>query len=228
MHACRHSSNDEGVEWSHLAGYDEVKEQVQLCCASLAVQFALVMLRPSHSPALPHGCSAKRVRLCATEHGWYCESTHDRQTGVALYGSVQVEETVMLQLQHAEMFKKVPCGHAHGGNTCSAARLPIRFARLRHRSFKALEWTQTPQIGPKPCCLRALRVSDRPVPASTESMCVSAMRLSGVPQAGCGKTTMARMIATRVKIPMVYVPLEAVMSKWSPATSASYRFCLGR
>lgn len=71
-------------------------------------------------------------------------------------------------------------------------------------------------------------MSDRPVPASTESMCVSAVRLSGVPQAGCGKTTMARMIATRVKIPMVYVPLEAVMSKWSPATSASYRFCLGR
>ena len=33
---------------------------------------------------------------------------------------------------------------------------------------------------------------------------------------------MARMIAARVKIAMVYVPLEAVMSKWSPATSASY------
>jgi hypothetical protein len=128
MHACRHSSNDEGVEWSHLAGYDEVKEQVQLCCASLAVQFALVMLRPSHSPALPHGCSAKRVRLCATEHGWYCESTHGRQTGVALYCSVQVEETVMLQLQHAEMFKKVPAGMRTAA--IPALRLGCRYVLL--------------------------------------------------------------------------------------------------
>lgn len=31
---------------------------------------------------------------------------------------------------------------------------------------------------------------------------------------GCGKTTSAKIIANQVKIPLVYVPLESIMSKW--------------
>jgi SpoVK/Ycf46/Vps4 family AAA+-type ATPase len=31
---------------------------------------------------------------------------------------------------------------------------------------------------------------------------------------GCGKTTMAKIIANQVNIPLIYMPIEAIMSKW--------------
>jgi SpoVK/Ycf46/Vps4 family AAA+-type ATPase len=31
---------------------------------------------------------------------------------------------------------------------------------------------------------------------------------------GCGKTTSARIIASQAKVPLVYIPLEAIMSKY--------------
>ena len=38
------------------------------------------------------------------------------------------------------------------------------------------------------------------------------MILSGPP--GCGKTTSAKIISQQVNIPLVYMPLEAIMSKY--------------
>ena len=31
---------------------------------------------------------------------------------------------------------------------------------------------------------------------------------------GCGKTTTAKIIANQVNIPLIYMPIEAIMSKW--------------
>uniref|UniRef100_A0A7S4UPR8 AAA+ ATPase domain-containing protein n=1 Tax=Guillardia theta TaxID=55529 RepID=A0A7S4UPR8_GUITH len=47
---------------------------------------------------------------------------------------------------------------------------------------------------------------------SSENNRPKAVLFEGPP--GCGKTTMARMIANKADIPMIYLPLEAVVSKW--------------
>jgi len=31
---------------------------------------------------------------------------------------------------------------------------------------------------------------------------------------GCGKTTSARIIAKQTNVPLIYMPLEAILSKW--------------
>jgi hypothetical protein len=42
---------------------------------------------------------------------------------------------------------------------------------------------------------------------------ISSYPLACVP-VGTGKTTSARIISSQAAVPLVYVPLEAVMSKW--------------
>jgi SpoVK/Ycf46/Vps4 family AAA+-type ATPase len=62
---------------------------------------------------------------------------------------------------------------------------------------------------------------------SSSSMSASRARavlLEGPP--GCGKTTAARVIASQASVPLIYIPLEAIVSKWYGETEKKLAFIL--